>query len=269
MKRSCVQSTKSGEADLWDQAVALGRIVIARHWQKLAPATVTILRQPDETGSIHFDAHGRFQSSESITGDSVSLARTLGIIQTSIRENISGNGVFWPAGYPSEQSALFQVNELLQLPAGRDPEFAAMAIEAAIRQETTNALYRLNLVGGDADGAKAGLLQFIPKILGMIVFGIGLPISIGIGLTFAFHGDAVTASLCALFAFIAVNFIFYQKETPQKPEYLAYKGWLELSNDGFPVATGHGIEKKLGILLASGVKVPSVFFDLCAILARG
>ena len=263
-----MQSTQSGEVDIWDQAVALGRIVIARHWQKLAPATVIILRQPDETGSIQFDAQGRFQSSESSTGESVSLARTLGIIQYSIRKNISGNGVFELAGYPSEQSVLFQVNELLQLQAGRDPEFAALAIEAAIRQETTNALYRLNLAGGNSDGAKASLLQFILKILGLIVFGIGLPISISIGLTFAFHGDEVTSSLCALFAFIAIDFLFYQKKAPEKPEYLAYKGWLELSNDGFPVATGHGIGKKLELLLAGGVKIPSVFFDLCAILAR-
>lgn len=78
----------------------------------------------------------------------------------------------------------------------------------------------------------------------------------------------MTASLYVLLALIAVGYFNWLKEKAQKPEKVAYRKWSSLLYLDAHIGTGHGLQVKLEEMVRQGLNVPSVLFDLCAVLHR-
>ncbi|HEX7633854.1 MAG TPA: hypothetical protein VF427_01080 [Noviherbaspirillum sp.] len=56
------------------------------------------------------------------------------------------------------------------------------------------------------------------------------------------------------------------KSEEMTPIQEAHAKWHELTWRDFHIGTGHGLHAKLTDMLAKGIYVPSVLFDLCAAL---
>ncbi len=55
---------------------------------------------------------------------------------------------------------------------------------------------------------------------------------------------------------------------PINPEVAAFRKWRLLLDQDYPIGTGHGLATKLADMTTEGIVVPSVLFDVCAMLHR-
>jgi hypothetical protein len=82
--------------------------------------------------------------------------------------------------------------------------------------------------------------------------------------------DAMTSSVLALVAIYSYATLKYQKKPDEESKWeLALTTWSSLIYRDFHIGTGHGVELQLQQFLRQGVHVPSVLFDLCAVLQQG
>ena len=262
-----METTSSESPDEWDQRVNAGGIVVRRLWSELKPSTKALFTTPDANGEFHYDASGRRLKAFDKLGQIGCIEYSLGVLSDALKAKLPRKQDDEIPGILLADEVVKQARELLLTSRGIDPEFSAVAIQATVKYLTAGAFYRVVYVNNDSiEGPKRVGLRLAGGLLGTIVFGLGLPFSIGEGLAFALRGDGFSASLCLLFATFAIGFFMKSKDESPNLDILAYKKWLSIADQEFPIGTGQGLSFKIRDLMQHGVSVPSVLIDLCAML---
>ena len=251
-------------ADDFTQRLAEGRVTISKLWPHLQLGTQSWLMAPDNNGQPHFDSHGRNLDAEDQFGDVARVEYALGTIRIAVKTTLPSKGTDVIPAILNSNEVISQISELVHWPAGRDPEFTAMALHALLKQRTSLALQMVYLTGGTIDEPKFLVARLASRIVFALIFGLTVPFALGYGLTLAFKGDGFGASLCAFWGLFGLSFLIDAKKMETKKELTAYRRWLELCTLDFHIGTGHGLEIKLTEMLRADIKIPTVFFDLCA-----
>lgn len=245
------------DQDDWDDRSIGGVNYIRTNWRRLRPSTQEFLMHQG------FDIDGSRDADPKVWDKAADLFYSLGLFEEAVKAQM-------PVNIGDRTPISFGGNELLHSAATlalmrdwRDPEFATIALLACIKHQTGNAVIGLHYNGGERTGMKTALLK---GSIG-IAFNVLLAASVGAGLTFAFEHDALTASICAFSAMFSYAVV----RTMSAPEIAnkweaARSSWSNLLHVDFHIGTGHGVQQQLQQMLRQGVHVPSVLFDLCALL---
>jgi hypothetical protein len=244
----------------WDARIHAGTARIQKRWEHLSPRTKEVLMQDG------FDSRGR-RSAPIETGDeSDTLAYALGLFEEAVKASIPmQKGDFVPSYFPGDE-ILHEAANLVFHRKYCDPEFTELALHACMKHQAASSTVSLYLNGGKSAGAKSS----IAKAIAGIFFAILLAVSIGNGITLALEHDAASSSVLAFLAMFSYSMVkrFDQPTTISKWE-VAYSNWMNILLRDFHIGTAHGVEQQLQQFLRQNVHVPSVLFDLCAVLQQG
>ena len=258
-------------AATYDQHAVQGQAFIRKVWNRVPQETRDLL-QSNGYDKMGVARRGSDQITSPYVSEIESLEYSLGVLHKAATSKP-------PAKKTDEIPRILYNNEVL-IEAGifrdrrwRNSEFAALAIHAVIKKQVTSSLELLYLKGGKTEFQSVSAWLSIGKLIAIVAFAIGLPFAIGNGLAAASTGDGGSATAYAFFAFFAVGFFLdlNEKNKPgaaHTPELLAYEKWNSMLNSEFHIGTGHGLQIKLADMVRQGVNVPSVLFDLCAVLQR-
>lgn len=260
-----MNDTHEVPADDFTQRLAEGRATISKLWPRLHSGTQTWLMTPDDNGQAHFNSSGRYIDTEDQFGAVARVEHALGTIRLAVKATLPFKGTDVIPALLNGDEVLNQAAEMMHWPAGREPEFAAMALHALLKQRTCLALQMVYLTGGTIDEPKFHIIRLVGRIVVGLLFILTMPLTLGYGLTFAFKGDAVSASLCAYWGLFGLGYLIDAKKAAINKELTAYRRWLDLCSTNFHIGTGHGLEVKLTEMLRANIEIPSVLFDLCAI----
>lgn len=248
-------------AERYVQRAAFGQKAIRERWSRLLPST----RQAFVT--LGYDEkRGMRQQSGDDSADVESVEYAVGALKEAADAKVPSKRTDEIPAVLNSDDVLHEAANLFHKPEWRDPELVRLAIIAIVNQQTTGALSSLYFTGGSPDTPPSSTFKAVARIIGLIVFGIGLPIAIGVGLASASKGDGFVASLCAFFAFFAVHFFREEKEKPPTAEMTSYTGWFAIRYRNTHIGSGHGLHVALEAMVRKGTFVPNVLFDLCAIL---
>ena len=256
------------EAPIGDfaQRHAEGKATISKLWPRLQLSTRSWLMTPDGNGQKHFDSRGRNLGAEDQFGDIACVEYALGTMLFAVKAPLPSKGTDVIPALLDGNEIIEQVAELVYWPAGRDPEFAAMGLHALLKQRTSLALQLVYLTGGSIEEPKFLIARVGARIVTTLLFVLTLPLALGYGLSLAFKDEGFGASLCAYWGLYAVWYLIDANKTEVKKEVESYRRWQELCTIDFHIGTGHGLEVKLTEMLRAGIKIPSVLFDLCAMV---
>lgn len=132
------ESKKTG--DEWNRRALLGRTVVRGSWLRLRPETRNSLATPDDWGQKHYDERGLSQKTDENFGDIAKIEYALGTLYEASKAKVPRTGKDEIPQVLAGDDVLIQAAELLFAPAGRDPEFAALAVHALIKQQISSAL---------------------------------------------------------------------------------------------------------------------------------
>jgi hypothetical protein len=261
-------------ADDFEERIAEGRSMISKLWPVLQLSTRSRLMMLDDDGQAHFDSHGRKLGVEDSFGEIANVAYALGTMRLAVTAMLPSKGDDLIPSIFRGDDVKTQAAEMMYSPAGRDPEFAAMALHALLKQQTCLALEKVYWAGGTIDGPKLPKFFFARlwvRVVFTLIFAVSMPFALGYGLTFAFNGDAFLASVFACWGLFGFGYIRDAKkigEPKELDELIAYRRWQELCAHDFHIGTAYGLEIKLKEMLRANIKMPSILFDLCA-MTRG
>lgn len=247
-------------ADHYVQCATLGQKVIRERWSCLRPETRNTFT------ALGYDDRGRRPEADGLTTEIESVEYAVGVLKEAANAKVPIKKEDEIPACLNGDEVLHETANLFYRPQWRDPELASLAAVAIVNQQTAGAFSFLYFMHPNDEGLKTTALSGVGRLVGGLAFGLGLPASIGFGLTYAASGNGIAASLCAAFAFMAVQFFRDLKDKPPTPAQLAYRGWCNLLCRNFHIGMGHGLHVKLEAMVREGTIVPSVLFDLCAIL---
>lgn len=255
--------TVSEGENTWDARAKVGTSRINRVWERLRPQTKDLLIKDG------FDAWGSRDIPLGIGDDTGDLAYSLGVFVEAVKEKL-------PMHYGDTIASCYMADEVLNEAANLlysrdycDPAFTSLALHACINHQTANAASSRYFHGGKRAGTKSGL-ALSGTVIAVLVFSAVLATSIGNGLVSALEHDAITSSVLAFVAMFSFGTLKSLNKPNEESKWeVASTLWSSLIYRDFHIGTGHGVEHQLHQLVSKGVHVPSVLFDLCAVLQQG
>lgn len=261
--------TSGDSAARYDAAHTLGERFLSDRWRFLGATTRAIL-----VGSKFFSDLGQRLENENAlvtaakpTDDVERLEYILGVFKQCASMQVPARGRTAPAFAPdySEADLHLCCDELLFIPSWHDPEFLRLALSALAAHHEATALAWAGPAPGRASGALSATFAML-KVLCVLV----APAAFASGLTSAMQGDGTSAGVGFYFFSAGVlAFSSLRKQVGGKPpsvEERTYLGWHRFRHQRQGGITGVGARLYLERLLADGVPIPSVAFDLCKTL---
>jgi hypothetical protein len=141
----------------------------------------------------------------------------------------------------------------------RTSDFAALMLRAMMR--TALGVINQDMIERGEHPWPSGPFRGLNWI---IAFMWTLPFAVGYGLSFAFKGQGLLASLCFAYASIG-GLIYLETEKPRSARRVASAAWTDLILSGY-LGTGSGLKSRLTEMTSAGIAVPAVMVDLCDLL---
>ena len=245
---------------------ALGQRRIQERWKSLASGTRDVLQE----SGCYTDRGKRVPVGDELgvapQHDIASLEYALGVMSrctAASRRDRHRAGEDVPGDALSDE-VLAQCNEVLSVPAWRDPVFLRLGLAATAQHELACAM-----VAAGPEKEVSTSVVFL-TVIAMAVLLLISPIPLGFALVSATHGE-LGGTIVALYGLaVCIYPVWWAKQKQAGtdiPEaerrYIAWSQFRHVHGTG---SIGAGAQHYLVQMAARGVPVPAVAFDLCAAL---
>lgn len=238
-----------------------GRKFIRDHWRRFHPRTVEYLKRNG------FSANGKrnedlSNSDTDIIDIQLGLFREVAELPIPKEEDLEISGAFL------NQELTYNAAELLNRNTSYDAaDFAAIAISALMKQQLYLAYTNMR-DHGHSEHPRAPLAKAIIQMTISFSLWVVGAFSLAGAIENAFSHDTASSGLCLLLSMACGTFA-YKKTSSQIKEIATFQSWRKLFyEDGifFHIGTAHGLRFRFEKMVEQGIHVPTILFDLCALL---